>query len=70
MSEIEEIRAELKEMREILLEVRESSKKMDSHIGFINGIYESYRVSLEFMRDIFNYSRDLLVRGEQNRVLN
>ena len=70
MSEIEEIRAELKEMREILLEVRESSKKMDSHIGFINGIYESYRVSLEFMRDIFNYSRDLLVRGEQIRVLN
>ena len=70
MSEIEEIRAELKEMREILLEVRESSKKMDSHISFINGIYESYRVSLEFMRDIFNYSRDLLVRGEQIRVLN
>ena len=70
MSEIEEIRAELKEMREILLEVRESSKKMDSHIGFINGIYESYRVSLEFMRDIFNYSRDLLVRGEQIQVLN
>jgi len=70
MSEIEEIRAELKEMREILLEVRESSKKMDSHIGFINGIYESYRVSLEFMRDIFIYSRDLLVRGEQIPMLN
>ena len=70
MSEIEEIRAELKEMREILLEVRESSKKMDSHIGFINGIYESYRVSLEFMRDIFNYSRNLLVRGEQIPMLN
>tara|TARA_B100000073_G_scaffold272344_1_gene232084 strand:+ start:1987 stop:2199 length:213 start_codon:yes stop_codon:yes gene_type:complete len=70
MSEIEEIRAELKEMREILLEVRESSKKMDSHIGFINGIYESYRVSLEFMRDIFIYSRNLLVRGEQIPMLN
>tara|TARA_B100000902_G_scaffold134648_1_gene133051 strand:+ start:2686 stop:2898 length:213 start_codon:yes stop_codon:yes gene_type:complete len=70
MSEIEEIRAELKEMREILLEVRESSKKMDSHIGFINGIYESYRVSLEFMRDIFIYSRNLLVHGQQIPMLN
>ena len=61
MSEIELMREELREMREMLKEIRDSSKNMDSHISFINGIYESYRASLDFLRDIFEYSRSLLI---------
>ena len=61
MSEIELMREELREMREMLIEIRDSSKNMDSHIGFINGIYESYRASLDFLRDIFDYSRSLVI---------
>ena len=61
MSEIELMREELREMREMLIEIRDSSKKMDSHIGFINGIYESYRASLDFLRDIFDYSRSMVI---------
>uniref|UniRef100_A0A6C0FHW0 Uncharacterized protein n=1 Tax=viral metagenome TaxID=1070528 RepID=A0A6C0FHW0_9ZZZZ len=61
MSEIELMREELREMREMLIEIRDSSKNMDSHIGFINGIYESYRASLDFLRDVFEYSRNLVI---------
>ena len=61
MSEIELMREELREMREMLIEIRDSSKNMDSHIGFINGIYESYRASLDFLRDIFDYSRSMVI---------
>lgn len=61
MSEIELMREELREMREMLVEIRDSSKRMDLHIGFINGIYESYRASLDFLRDVFEYSRNLVI---------
>ncbi len=61
MSEIELMREELREMREMLIEIRDSSKNMDSHIGFINGIYESYRASLDFLKDVFEYSRNLII---------
>lgn len=61
MGEIDDLRAEIKEMREILCEIRESSKNMDSHIGFINGIYDSYKVTLGFLKNIVDYSRNLLM---------
>ena len=61
MSEISEIRKELKDIKELLLSLNEkvdkldkSSKKMDSHINFIEDTYDNLKSPINFMKNKIN----------------
>ena len=49
-SELIEIKKELREIKEILKTLQQSSTRMDTHINFIEGVYSSLKKTLDFIK--------------------
>tara|TARA_S200000501_G_scaffold259948_2_gene243964 strand:- start:79 stop:348 length:270 start_codon:yes stop_codon:yes gene_type:complete len=68
VQEIRELRREIGDLREIIIGMKNSTDNMDSHIGFIMGIYDRYRSALDFMSDIFVTVKTRLLLGLASTV--
>ena len=68
VKEIRELRREIGDLREIIIGMKNSTDNMDSHIGFIMGIYNRYRTALDFMSEVFITARTRLLFGRAPTV--
>jgi len=50
MSEIHELRKEVQELKEIILKLNQTCSRMDNHIDFVETVYASIRLPLEYIR--------------------
>ena len=68
VQEIRDLRREIGELREVIIGMKSSTDNMDSHIGFIMGIYDRYRNALDFMSEMFITVRSRLILGVESTV--